>query len=111
MIRRCVNPLEALKTRSQAPWRELCRELPYSSVMRWRYRLHLNLPVWQSPGPKKTEPLDWKEFHCLLDPLEHGRQRTQGTGVLYCMNGPPHPSPAGNWAFWFRIRARINSTP
>lgn len=83
MIRRCVNQLEALKTRSQAPWRELCQEMPYSSVMRWRCRLGLNLPVWQSPGPKKTEPLDWKELHCLLDELEHGRQRTQGTGALY----------------------------
>jgi len=83
MIRRCVNQLEALKTRSPTSWRELCREMPYSSVMRWRCRLRLDLPIWQSPGPKKTEPLDWKEFYSILDQLEHGRQRTEGTGALH----------------------------
>jgi hypothetical protein len=83
MIRRIVDQLETMKNQSQAPWRRLCQQLPYSSVMRWRRRQRLGLPLWQSPGPKKTVPLDWKEFHSLLDQLEHGRQRTQGTGALY----------------------------
>lgn len=83
MIRRTVHQLEALKTQSQAPWRALCRELPYSSVMRWRGRQRRGLPLWQSPGPKKTVPLDWQEFYPLLRRLNHGRRRTPGTGALY----------------------------
>lgn len=83
MIRRTLNQLQAIKAQSQTPWRQLCQELPYSSVMRWRRRQRLGLPLWQTPGPKKAESLDWAEFYPLLRQLSPGRARTQGTGALY----------------------------
>jgi len=46
MIRRLLDQLEALKARSPAPWRQLCAQLPYSSLMRWRRRRRRALPVW-----------------------------------------------------------------
>jgi transposase InsO family protein len=51
--------------------------------MRWRQRQQRGLPLWQSPGPKKSVPLDWRKFYLLLRQLHHGRVRTQGTGELY----------------------------
>jgi transposase InsO family protein len=83
MIRRTLNQLQTIKAQSQAPWRELCQELPYSSVMRWRRRQRLGLPLWQTPGPKKSRSLDWAEFYPLLRQLDYGPVRTLGTGTLY----------------------------
>jgi transposase InsO family protein len=83
MILRTLNQLQALKAQSQAPWRQLCQELPYSSVMRWRHRQRLGLPLWQPPGPKKSQPLDWAKFYPLLRDLDPGPVRTRGTGALY----------------------------
>jgi hypothetical protein len=83
MIRQLLHQLATLKSQRQAPWRQLCQALPYSSVMRWRGRQARGLPVWQTPGPKKSLPLDWAEFYPLLRKLQHGRRRTQGTGELY----------------------------
>ena len=51
--------------------------------MRWRRRQRLGLPLWQTPGPKKSLSLDWAVFYPLLRQLEHGPVRTQGTGTLY----------------------------
>ena len=72
-----------MKQSSQASWRELCDLVPYASVMRWRKRQRLGIPLWQCPGPRKSLPLDWSEFYPLLRQLHHGRVRTQGTGELY----------------------------
>jgi transposase InsO family protein len=83
MIRRILTELDGLKARSRLPWRLLCGDLPYSSVMRWRRRRRLGLPLWQPPGPKKVEPLDWAALSPLLRQLDHGRGRTPGTGALY----------------------------
>jgi|SRR5208283_3289205 len=83
MIHRTLNQLQAIKAQSQAPWRRLCQELPYSSVMRWRRRQRLGLPLWQKPGPKKSALLDWSKFYPLLRQLTHRHSRTQGTGALY----------------------------
>ncbi len=82
MIRQILHRLDAMKQTNKTSWRQLCAELPYSSVMRWRHRQRQNLPVWQCPGPKKSVPLDWTEFYPLLRQLNHGRLRTQGTGEL-----------------------------
>jgi len=83
MIRRLLDQLETLKARTQAPWRQLCAQLPYSSLMRWRRRRRRALPVWQGPGPKKTQPLDRSQFRALLGRLQYGPQRTRGSGQLY----------------------------
>ena len=82
MIRQILHQLDSMKMKSQTPWRQLCDELPYASVMRWRQRQRQGLPVWQSPGPKKSVPLDWTEFYPLLRELNPGRLRTKGTGEL-----------------------------
>jgi hypothetical protein len=83
MIRQILHQLDTMKKESQTSWRQLCDELPYASVMRWRKRQRLGMPLWQCPGPKKSVPLDWSEFYPLLRQLNHGRVRTQGTGELY----------------------------
>jgi len=83
MIRQILHQLDTMKQNSQTSWRQLCDPVPYSSVMRWRQRQQQDLPVWQSPGPKKSVPLDWSEFYPLLRQLNHGRVRSQGTGELY----------------------------
>jgi hypothetical protein len=83
MIRRMTHQLEELKADTGATWRQLCRQVPYSSLMRWRGRQRQGLPLWQSPGPKKTVPLDDAEFSRLLDSLQFGPQRTHGIGELY----------------------------
>ena len=83
MIRQILHQLDTMKHATQLPWRTLCDLVPYASVMRWRQRQRRNLPLWQSPGPKKAQTLDWSEFYPLLRQLRHGRRRTQGTGELY----------------------------
>jgi transposase InsO family protein len=83
MIRQILHQLDTMKQSSQTSWRQLCDELPYASVMRWRQRQRRGLPLWQCPGPKKSVRLNWTEFYPLLRQLNHGRVRTQGTGELY----------------------------
>jgi hypothetical protein len=83
MIRQILHQLDSQKQESRLPWRQLCDGVPYASVMRWRKRQRLGLPVWHCPGPKKQVPLDWAEFYPLLRQLNHGRVRTQGTRALY----------------------------
>lgn len=83
MIPQILHQLAAMKQTTRLPWRRVCAEVPYASVMRWRKRQRLNLPVCQSPGPKKAVPLNWAEFYPLLRQLNHGRVRSRGTGELY----------------------------
>lgn len=89
MIRQILHQLATAKKESHLSWRELCTKcapylpLPYASVMRWRQRQRQGVPVWQSPGPKKSVPLNPAEFYPLLRQLPPGRVRTQGTGELY----------------------------
>jgi hypothetical protein len=83
MIRQILHQLDTMKQTNQTSWRELCDLVPYASVMRWRKRQRLGIPLWQCPGPKKSLSLDWSEFYPLLRQLHHGRVRTQGTGELY----------------------------
>jgi len=83
MIRQILHQLATTKKVTHRSWRQLCDEVPYASVMRWRQRQRRGLSLWQVPGPKKSVPLDWTEFYPLLRQLNHGRVRTQGTGELY----------------------------
>jgi len=83
MIPQILHQLDAMKQKTRLPWRQVCTDVPYASVMRWRNRQRVNLPVCQSPGPKKTVTLNTAEFYPLLRQLRHGRVRTHGTGELY----------------------------
>jgi transposase InsO family protein len=83
MIRQILHQLDTMKQESHTPWRTLCAAVPYASLMRWRHRRRRGLPVWQTPGPKKTVPLNYQEFYPLLRQLDHGRCRTHGTSALY----------------------------
>lgn len=83
MIPQVLHQLTTMKQTTGLPWRTVCTDVPYASVMRWRNRQRLNLPVCQSPGLKKTVPLNTAEFYPLLRQLRHGRVRTHGTGELY----------------------------
>lgn len=83
MIPQVLHQLDAMKKATNLPWRQVCSDVPYASVMRWRQRQRLKLPVCQPPGPKKTVPLNWLEFYPLLRQLHHGRVRTHGTSELY----------------------------
>lgn len=83
MIPQILHQLDAMKKATNLPWRQVCAAVPYASVMRWRQRQRLKLPVCQLPGPKKTEPLNAATFYPLLRQLHHGRVRTPGTGELY----------------------------
>ena len=84
MIRQILHQCDTAKQATGLPWRQLCAgEVPYASFRRWRSRQQRGQPLWQTPGPKKTTPLEWTEFYPLLRQLPHGRVRTQGTGELY----------------------------
>lgn len=84
MIRQILHQFQIAKKNSRLSWRQLCEgQVPYASLMRWRQRQRQGAHLWQSPGPKKSLPLDWSEFYLLLRKLPHGRTRTQGTGRLY----------------------------
>src|SRR5580658_680022 len=83
MIRQILHQLATTKKVTHLSWRELCDEVPYASVMRWRQRQRRGLPLWQAPGPTKSVPLNRAEFYPLLRQLNPGRVRTQGTSKLY----------------------------
>lgn len=83
MIRQILHQLVIMKKATRLSWRQLCADVPYASVMRWRHRQQQGLPVWQVPGPKKSAPLNWLELCPCLRQLHHGRVRTRGTGALY----------------------------
>jgi hypothetical protein len=83
MIPQVLHQLDTVKQTTGLSWRQVCGPLPYASIMRWRQRQRLNLPVCQLPGPKKTVPLNAAEFYPLLRQLHHGRVRTSGAGDLY----------------------------
>lgn len=84
MIRQILHQIERGQKEANLSLRRLCKgQIAYASLMRWRKRAREGLTLWQSPGPKKTVPLDWSEFYPLLRQLDHGRLRTRGTGELY----------------------------
>jgi len=82
MIPSIIAELERANQQLRLSWRDLCTEVPYSSVMRWKGRLRKGQPPVQSPGPKKSQPLS-AEFFRQLEQLSHGRSRTRGTTDLH----------------------------
>ena len=80
MIPQILHQLATMKQASGLPWRQVCTDVPYASVIRWRQRQRLKQPLCQPPGPQKTVPLNWPQFYPLLRQLQHGRVRTHGTG-------------------------------
>jgi transposase InsO family protein len=83
MIPAFLHTLQETQSRTGFSRRALCLELPYSSVMRWSSRLRHGEEPLHKPGPKKRAPLDWKTLLPNIQKLDHGRQRTQGTGTLF----------------------------
>src|SRR5687767_15711615 len=82
MIPSIIAELEQANQQLHLNWRDLCAEVPYSSLMRWKGRLRKGQPPVQSPGPKKNQPLS-PDFFRRLERLSHGRSRTRGTTDLH----------------------------
>ena len=72
--------------RRQVPWSypRLCRcvGVPYGSFRRWKARLAQQQSTRMRPGPKKVVPLRLDELRGAVDGLDHGSQRSRGTGAL-----------------------------
>src|SRR5262245_18492383 len=85
MIRLILSHLEEAHADDQLSWRQLCEELPYSTVMRWRSRANHGDRVLCKRGPKKTDPMDWEHLYALIATLRHGRSRTHGTTKLHAL--------------------------
>jgi transposase InsO family protein len=80
-----VTRMEAMKSDSRIPYILQCRslDLPYSSVMRWRYRIRDGKAAAEKPGPKPVEIPDIDGLLKQIQGLSHGRNRTHGAGALY----------------------------
>jgi hypothetical protein len=57
--------------------------VPYGSFRRWKARLAQGQLARFRPGPKKVMPLSLEELRGAVDGLDHGDQRSRGTGTLY----------------------------
>jgi len=80
-----IHMLDELHTRVGWPYRQLCRAtgLSHTRLGRWRTRLRLDQPLWQTPGPKKATPLPLETARAAVAQLRHGRHRSHGMGALY----------------------------
>ena len=79
-----VTILTQLKSQVRWPYPRLCRVVgvPYGSFRRWKARLAQGAPARGRPGPKKVVPLSLVELRGAVDGLDHGSQRSRGTGAL-----------------------------
>jgi hypothetical protein len=59
-----------------------CVGVPYGTFRRWQARLAQQQPTRVRPGPKKVMPLQLAELRGAVDGLDHGAQRSRGTGAL-----------------------------
>lgn len=75
-----------MKQKTGQSYRMVCQELnqAYSSMMRWKSRIDEGNAPAQQPGPAKMKPLDIVELIEKIRLLVAGRERTLGTGALYC---------------------------
>jgi hypothetical protein len=75
---------EALQGKLHRSVRAICGglALPYRSVLRWRHRCHQGVPVVQSPGPRKINPLPLAELQSRVAELAHRNHRTFGAPAL-----------------------------
>jgi hypothetical protein len=80
-----VTTLTELRRQVRWSYPRLCRcvGVPYGSFRRWAARLAQGQPVWCRPGPQKVVPLRLPELRGAVDGLDHGGQRSRGTGALY----------------------------
>ena len=80
-----VATLTRLKQQVGWPYQRLCGSsgLSYGNFRRWKHRLGCGQPAFSKPGPKKVAPLDLDELRGEVYCLEHGSQRSRGTGELY----------------------------
>ncbi len=76
--------IETLKTTFCLSVRAFVSELgiSYATLMRWKRRISQDRAPIEKPGPKKVRPLDLGALQDRLQELEHGRQRSRGTGRL-----------------------------
>jgi transposase InsO family protein len=51
--------------------------------MRWKSKRQAGEVLVGKPGPAKVEPVDIQALYDAILELDHGRQRTRGTGALY----------------------------
>src|SRR5688500_6360307 len=82
MIPAFLQALAQAQSRTGLSRRALCAGLPYATILRWSARSRRGQELLQKPGPKKTQPLDWKTLLPKLQQLDHARQRTHGTTAL-----------------------------
>ncbi|MGE5745657.1 MAG: hypothetical protein ACM33U_00165 [Solirubrobacterales bacterium] len=80
-----VTTITELKHRVRWSYPRLCRcvGVAYGSFRRWTARLAQQQPPRGRPGPKKVMPLQLDELRGAVDGLDHGNQRSRGTGALY----------------------------
>ena len=85
MCEAMIEAVESLKSRTEEPYRGLCRDLdlPYSSLMRWKKRQKDGRAAVEQPGPRKTDPLDLSVLYGGIMGLRHGNRRTGGSGALF----------------------------
>jgi transposase InsO family protein len=76
--------MEDLHQSARLSWRRQCELLgiAYSSLMRWKGRIHRKEPVLMRPGPKKVGKLDCDSLAQRLGELCHGEKRSYGVGSL-----------------------------
>jgi transposase InsO family protein len=79
-----IQIMEDLHQSARLSWRRQCELLgiAYSSLMRWKGRLHRKEPVLKRPGPKKVGILDYDTLAQRLEALRHGQKRSYGVGSL-----------------------------
>jgi hypothetical protein len=83
----------------------LCRSLglPYSTLRRWRDRRRRSSPIRRQPGPAKHTALPVADFRSRVAHLDHGANRTRGTGSII-RDFAPFISRRRAQAFFERLR-------
>ena len=73
------------KTRYALPIRTLAAQMRLSvaSLSRWRRRLRRGEVAVGKRGPMKVKPLNLSELTARIRGLEHGKKRSQGSGLLH----------------------------
>jgi transposase InsO family protein len=80
-----VTEVSQLKAEVEQPYRDLLAPMAvaYATYMRWKQRVENSQPAVNTPGPKKTAPLDENGLRVNLAALDHVRHRSIGAGELY----------------------------
>ena len=73
------------KTRYALPIRTLAAQMRLSvaSLSRWKRRLRRGEVAVGKRGPRKVKPLNFSELTERIRGLEHGKKRSQGSGLLH----------------------------